>query len=55
MTAPQPPDDFEPLPEKKAEAMVEEAAEAELVDLIDSDDSCSYDDNSKAIEVSFFI
>jgi hypothetical protein len=37
--APQPPANFEPIPEKKAEEMVKEANKAELVDLVDSDES----------------
>lgn len=51
MTAQQPPEEFEPLPVEKAEAMVKEATEAELVDLIDSDESYSNDGYNKMIEV----
>lgn len=52
--APQPPEDFEPLLEEKAERMVSEAAKAELIDLVDSEDENADEfDNDPQKENSF--
>jgi hypothetical protein len=51
--APQPPENFEPLLEEKAERMVSEAAKAELIDLVDSEDENADEfDNDPQKEVS---